>query len=353
MKWNRLLRNTTAAGVLVFSLLLTACNPFAAKSSGQIDPPPADVEFQMLESLEAQDQTSLGTNDAMSTVYLENEHGLLAPVALQLPEEDSSTQLTRALESLVKDGPHAKLVPAGFTGVLPEGTEVKAITLQKEQQSAIVEFTEPFRNYEARDERKVMEALTWTLTENPDIRQVQLWVDGEKLNEMPVDGTPLDRPLTRAIGINLEINSSTSLSLSSPVTVYFSAATPEGVQYFVPVTRFVASTSDRVQSALHELIKGPSRGEGLERVVTDNTTVDGVDISQDGIVTVSISDDMFDPGERVPAQMLQSLVLTVTENTSQDQVRIWLNGEKDVVGLDDQKYSEPVSRPENINQIPL
>ncbi|MNJ40206.1 hypothetical protein D3C77_350960 [compost metagenome] len=51
--------------------------------------------------------------------------------------------------------------------------------------------------------------------------------------------------------------------------------------------------------------------------------------------------------------MLQSLVLTVTENTQEDQVRIWLNGEKDVVGLDNQKYSEPVSRPVNINEIPL
>src|SRR5690606_41590128 len=117
-------------------------------------------------------------------------------------------------------------------------------------------------------------------------------------NEMPVDGTRLDRPLTRALGINLEISSGTSLSLSSPVTVYFSAATPEGVQYFVPVTRFVSSTTDRVQSALHELIKGPAQGEGLERVVTDNTSVDSIDVSQDGIVTVAISDDMFEPGER-------------------------------------------------------
>ncbi|AZK48336.1 GerMN domain-containing protein [Paenibacillus lentus] len=353
MKWNRSIRNTAVAGLLALPLLLTACNPFAAKSSAQIDPPPEDIEYQMLRNLEVQDQSSSGTEGKMSTVYLQNDHGLLAPVAIPLPEDDSSTQLTRVLESLVKDGPYAKLVPAGFTGVLPEGTEVKAITLQKDQQLAIVEFTEPFRNYGAPEERKVMEALTWTLTENPDIRQIQLWVDGEKLNEMPVDGTPLDRPLTRVLGINLEMNNGTSLSQSSPVTMYFSAATPEGVQYFVPVTRFVPSASDRIQSALHELIKGPARGEGLERVVTDNTTVDSIDISQDGIVTVSISDDMFDPGERVPAQMLQSLVLTVTENTPEDQVRIWLNGQKNVVGLDNQKYSEPVSRPENINQIPL
>ncbi|WP_055109147.1 GerMN domain-containing protein [Paenibacillus ihumii] len=353
MKWNRSLRNTAIAGMLAIPLLLSACNPFAAKSSGSIDPPPVDVEYEMLRSLEAEEQTSLSTDGPMSTVYLENEHGLLAPVALRLPDEEGGTQLTRALESLVKDGPFAKLVPEGFSGVLPQGTEVKAITLQKDQQLAVVEFTEPFHNYDANDERKIMEALTWTLTEDPDIRQVQLWVNGAKLNEMPVDGTPLDRPLTRALGINLEIGNGTSLSLSSPVTVYFSAATPDGVQYFVPVTRFVTGSSDRVQSALQELIKGPAQGEGLERVVTDNTSVDSVEVSQDGVVTVSISDDMFDPGERVPAQMLQSVVLTVTENSQEDQVRIWLNGEKEVIGLDNQKYSEPVSRPENINQIPM
>lgn len=353
MKWNGSLRNAAVAGVLVLPLMLTACNPFAAKTSSQVDPPPADVELQMLADFEAAEQTSLSAGGQLSTVYLENEHGLLAPVALSLPEHENTTQFTRALEILVKDGVYAERIPSGFKGVLPAGTEVTAVTLQKEEQLAVVEFSKSFRDYEARDERKIMEAITWTLTESPDIQRVQLWVDGEKLNEMPVDGTPLDRALTRAVGINLEISSGTSLSLTSPVTVYFSAATPEGIQYYVPVTRFVNSGSDRVQSALHELIKGPIRGDGLERVVTDNTIVDHVDESQDGVVTVSISDDMFESGEKVPAQMLESVVLTVTENTAADQVRIWLNGEKNVVGLDNQNYSEPVSRPQSINEIPL
>lgn len=51
--------------------------------------------------------------------------------------------------------------------------------------------------------------------------------------------------------------------------------------------------------------------------------------------------------------MLQSLVLTVTENRDDSKVRIWLNGQKEVVGLDNQTYSEPVIRPETINEIPL
>ncbi|MNC60030.1 hypothetical protein D3C75_1098810 [compost metagenome] len=51
--------------------------------------------------------------------------------------------------------------------------------------------------------------------------------------------------------------------------------------------------------------------------------------------------------------MMQSLVLTVTQNSKEDKVRIWLNGQKDVVGMDDQKYGEPVMRPEVINEIPI
>jgi germination protein M len=143
------------------------------------------------------------------------------------------------------------------------------------------------------------------------------------------------------------------LSQLSPVIVYFSAATPDGVQYFVPVTRFVQADGDRVQSALGELLKGPQQGDGLERVVTDNTKLDSIEVSKDGVVTVALTDDMFEAGEKLPAQMLQSLVLTVTENKDDSKVRIWLNGQKEVVGLDNQTYSEPVMRPETINEIPL
>lgn len=87
--------------------------------------------------------------------------------------------------------------------------------------------------------------------------------------------------------------------------------------------------------------------------MTDNTKLESVEVSKDGIVTVALKDDMFEAGEKLPAQMLQSLVLTVTENRDDSKVRIWLNGQKEVVGLDNQTYSEPVIRPETINEIPL
>lgn len=352
MKWNSRIRNTAAAGAITLPLLLSGCGMFGG-SSAQIDPPPTDMEARMLEGLDAVEQTSFTQEEALSTVYLVNEHGKLAPVALHLPEGEASLKLNRMLELLVKDGKYASLLPAGFNGILPAGSEVKAVTVKKDEKLAIVEFNKAFAGYEAADERKILEALTWTLTGTPDVEKVQLWVEGEKLNEMPVNGTPLDRPLSRNFGINLELKAESGLSLLSPVIVYFSAATPDGVQYFVPVTRFVPAGGDQVKLALGELLKGPQQGDGLERVVTDNTKLDSVEVSKDGVVTVALTDDMFETGEKLPAQMMQSLVLTVTENKDDSKVRIWLNGQKEVVGMDNQTYSEPVMRPETINEIPL
>lgn len=352
MRRNLRLRNTFVSGALALPLLLSGCSLLGAGASTQIDPPPGEAELQMLQSLESVSQTSLETEEALTTVYLKNEQGWLAPVSLHLPKGDAETKLNRMLEMLVVGGPHGSALPTGFSGVLPEGTEVRAVTLKKDDKLAIVEFNKSFGSYPAAEERKVLEAVTWTLLGEPDIENVQLWMDGAKLNEMPVDGTPLDRPLNRSFGINLDPGDNLT-SQTRPVTVYFSASTPDGVPYYVPVTRFVSSEKDAVHGALSELIEGPSRGDGLERVLTDNTVLKSVELTEDGVITVSIEDDMFEPGEKLPAQMLQSLVLTVTENAPDKKVRIWLNGQKDVIGMDDQKYGEPVLRPENINEIPL
>lgn len=352
------IQTTAAASLLAIPLLLSGCGIFGSQGAAQIDPPPANVEAQMLQTTDQVNQTSSSgktssENTNQATVYLKNDQGLLAPVSLNLPQGSKEGKLNQLMESLVQEGTYASSIPEGFQGVLPKGTQVTNVSVDKRQKLAVVEFTKPFTNYDVKDERKIMEAITWTLTDNPDVQNVQLWVDGQKLNEMPVGHIPLNQPLNRTVGINLELTPGANVSQTSPVTVYFSSSTKSGVPYFVPVTRLVPAGEDSVKAALAQLIEGPVQGDGLQQVLTSNTSVEQVETAKDGIVTVSLKDDMFKPGEKVPAQLLQSLVLTVTENTKSGKVRIWMNGSKNVVGDDNQKYSEPVSRPEALNHIPI
>lgn len=287
-----------------------------------------------------------------TTVFLKDGNGLLAPVSLSLPEGDNTAMLKDSLAALVSKGPYASALPEGFKGVLPAGTEVKNITVDKDK-LAVVEFNSKFNDYEPADERKILEAVTWTLTGQDGIQGVQLWVDGKKLSEMPLQGTPLDRPLTRTLGINLPKHGPLLMN-SSAVTVYFSAATSDGThQYYVPVTRFVPAGQDTLKAALNELIAGPESEKGLEMVMTQETVLDSVEAGQNGVVTVSLNDDMFADGKGVPAEMLESVVLTVAQNSDDALVQIRMNGQKTVTGTNNVDYGQPVSAPEYVNVLPL
>ncbi|MDR9857230.1 GerMN domain-containing protein [Paenibacillus sp. VCA1] len=350
------IRNISAAGLLAVPVLLSGCSLFGSQSSMDIDKPPADIEQQMLNMMNGPVSTNSGGEQTgpKTTVYLANDKGLLAPVSLGIPEAKDQDGLKQALSALVSGGAYSKYVPKGFAGVLPKGTEVQ-VTMDQEQKKAVVEFNGAFNQYNPQDERKILEAVVWTATGFPGVQKVELWVDGQRLTEMPQNGTPLNQPLTRSLGINLEKSGGASLTNSTPVTVYFSTVTPDGAySYYVPVTRLVQPGQNKVNAALSELIAGPQQNDGLEMVMTDGTSVESVKTEKDGTVTVSLKDDMFEKNDPIPDELLQSVVLTVSENTNNAMVKIDMNGQTSITGITDNRdYSKPVSKPEYINEIPL
>jgi germination protein M len=367
------IRGISAACLLAVPLALSGCGMFGLEGSASVDPPPVEVEAQMLEmgadtlesgvfgpvaagdtDTEVKDSASTAkdgsTTTPRTTVFLEDGNGLLAPVSLSLPSGDETAVLKDSLTALISKGAYSATLPSGFQGVLPANTAVQNVTLDKGL--AVVEFNAKFNEYDPANERKILEAITWTLTGHEGIQGVQLWVDGKKLTEMPLQGTPLDRPLSRSMGINLPKSGSLVMN-SSAVTLYFSATSPEGVQYYVPVTRFVPSGQEPVKAALNELISGPESGDGLEMVMTDGTVLDSVEEGQNGVVTVSLTDDMFVEGDKVPAEMLESVVLTVAQNSGDSLVQIRLNGKEAVTGTDNVDYGKPVSAPQYLNEMPM
>lgn len=242
MKPMKHIRGISAVCLLAVPLALSGCGLFGSESAS-IDAPPPEIEAQMLQSgdntnldsgvfgpvTQEDTQTTVKDNTKTSqaatsgdrtTVYLENGNGLLAPVSLSLPKSKDSSALKSSLMALVSKGEYASSLPEGFQGVLPAGTEVTSVTVDKSN-LAVVEFNSEFNSYNPLEERKILEAITWTLTGQEDIQGVQLWVDGKKLTEMPLQGTPLDRPLSRTMGINLP-KQGPLLMNSSAVTVYFS-----------------------------------------------------------------------------------------------------------------------------------
>ncbi|MBP1995907.1 GerMN domain-containing protein [Paenibacillus eucommiae] len=345
-------RTAAIAGVIV--LMTTGCSLFGAGEKNQIDPPQAEAGA----GGEAELQTTSGTavvetseNLTPMTVFVKDAKGFVTPVSLDLPKTPSVARTT--LEYMVKDGPVSNMLPAGFEALLPQGTVVKGIDIKAENKLAIVDFSKEFANYEAQDERKILEGVTWALTSFPTVEKVQIRVNGTDLTEMPIGKTPLDEPLSRMMGINIEKSEDAEFGQSTPVTLYFLNQNDQDYKYYVPVTRMVKRTDDVVAAVLDQLIKGPDPKKGLSAVINGDTQVQNVKTSEN-LVTVNFSENLLNQDSKASSDALQSVILSLTENTGIGKVQIMVDGAVQVTSTDgEQNYSNPVSRPVHINPAKL
>ncbi|WP_337099580.1 GerMN domain-containing protein [Paenibacillus sp. YIM B09110] len=345
------IRRTALTGVLVLPILTAGCGLFSQETGKSIDPP------QVEENTNGTDNGQTGQADPQGqgthmTVYLQDRNGYLAPVSIDTSLAANEAAGQRALEMMVEDGTYANLLPEEFRAMIPQGTQIKSFSVDKENKLALVNFTEPFASYNPQDERAIVEAITWTLTAIPGIENVELSLEGEKLSEMPMDAFPLDLALNRDIGINIEAAEGVNYMQSTPVTLYFSAKTLSDDQYYVPVTRLISNDNDMptAEAAMEQLIAGPLNKKELTSIILPEVKVTSVETKED-VVTVDLEDATYEAGQQMPSEMLQAVVLSITENTGAAQVQILINGEASVVDAQGNSYVKPVGRPNYVNAL--
>jgi germination protein M len=320
-----------AAVSLLLMTALTACNVWDGSES--IDPPQS-----MGKAKEQVTMAGVGKDKPLQvTVYLKDNRGYVAPVTMGMADTD--TPAKAALEAMVDGAP----MPSGFHGLLPKGTTVKGINLVKEEKLAVVDFSKSFLTYNKADERKLLEAVTWTMTGFPSIEQIQLRVDGKAVETMPASNTPVSATLSRKMGINIEGTSGSLLTQSHPATLYFQSKDVNGLPYYVPVTRMIAGEDKTLEAVVKQLAVPPA-GSALEAVVSDDIEAAAVQVQND-VVTVNLKDAVLKKATDLDASTWQAVVMTMLGNSSAKQVQVMVNDKAHDV--------KPVSMPTNINPIGL
>ena len=284
----------------------------------------------------------------MRDIYLIDKNGLVVAQSLPLPKTESVAK--QALEHLVADGPVTDILPNGFRTVLPAGTEVD---VNIENGMAYVDFSEEFSSYDPKDEKRILQAVTWTLTQFESVEAVELRVNGYPLKEMPAEGTPISESgLTRADGINSEFTSDIAdITNTRPVTVYYLTQGTDNA-YYVPVTRRVPnSEKDQVAAVIKELAEGPGLQTTLVSSLNDGVKLLELPTVKEGNVTLNFNEAIFGNSENkmISNEALRSIVLSLTENSEIDSVSIMVNGSNEIVNEEGDPLTAPVTRPEKVN----
>ncbi|GER68652.1 spore germination protein GerM [Weizmannia acidilactici] len=333
---------TIAAVLAASGIYMSGCSLLPDKQPEKIDPH---------QSVSLKDGTKTAAKakkgQVLTELYLIDKYGYVVPQTIALPESKSVAK--QALEYLVQDGPVSNLLPNGFRAVLPANTQ---FTLDVKDKVAAVDFSDDFKGYKAADEKKIMESITWTLTQFDSIQKVNLKMNGKALKAMPVAGTPINEDgLTRAVGINTDIDQVADITNTHSVTVYYLAQTGDK-EYYVPVTKRVPDKmSDDVEAAVEELVNGPSPSSRLVSGFMDDVKLLNKPEIQAGKVTLNFNKEILGSLDQkmISNEVLKPLVLTLTEQKGIKSVAVEVDGSKKLVTEDGKPLSEPVTRPEKVN----
>ena len=162
-------------------------------------------------------------------VYLINKNNLLTPLTVTIEKKEIITDELLDLVNLLKE--NSNLKNENFNKILNKDCTIKNITL--EDSTVTLNFNEAFNNYDAKNEKRIVESLVWTCLQYDEISNVKLQVEDKDLNYMPLNNSPLPPLLNKDIGINSHL--CVGDTLSDRVNIFYET-TIENDKYFIPVS---------------------------------------------------------------------------------------------------------------------
>lgn len=188
-----------------------------------------------------------------STIYLIDSDDYVARTSISTCKCDGKDKAKDLLEGLIIGGGKSSIIPNGFRSIIPPGTTVLNIELK--DKVITIDFSKELLEVNEKEEKKMIEAITYTLTSIDGIDKVIIKVEGEEITKLP-SGNNIPTVLDRSYGINKSYDLVNTSNIES-YTVYYVNEYNDN-KYYVPVTKYVNGKSDDpIKVIIKELSSSP------------------------------------------------------------------------------------------------
>ncbi|MGO1713077.1 MAG: GerMN domain-containing protein, partial [Senegalia sp. (in: firmicutes)] len=272
-------------GISVFLLLImiflaTGCTKLQSMKEMIRDP---DDREEMTDKKTETVEIKLDEKDSRETViYYKDKRNLLIPVSRNISWDTGIAKKT--LSYMVNnDENQTDMVKSGLIPVLPTGSQVLGMSVNEETGVSKVNFSKEILNTSDKTEEvSLVNAIVYTLTEFSTIDKVEFMIEGE-VKETLTYGTDISEPIERR-DINLVDNNG-----DSKVVVYYKGTTNGEYEYYVPVTKTVASSTSDIYTAVEELFEGPPKDSGLYTDIPMGVDLKGIEV-KDNVALIDLSE---------------------------------------------------------------
>ncbi len=134
----------------------------------------------------------------------------------------------------------------GFSPIIPINTKLLSYSLDKGLLK--VDFSKELLNISIDNEDRMIQSIIYSLSSLPDVERIMIFVEGNKLNELPKSHKRLDLYLDRSYGINKVIDID-SLSGNQMVTVYYLGS----YDSYVPISFITNDDEEKIDIIVNSL----------------------------------------------------------------------------------------------------
>ncbi len=255
--------------------------------------------------------------------YFKDAKDYLVPVMKRIPWEEGIAKTT-LLNMVDSEELRSSLADTGLKPIIPMGTSLKGISIDGDTGLCKVDFSEEIRDIESnKDEENLIKGIVYTLTEFPNIKEVQIMVDG-KIIPVLKHGFPIDKPLRRE-NINLVGKLEDG---SSKVVVYYKGEAKEEKEYFIPVTIPTLAPISNVYTALDMLFSGPPKDLGLRTDIPEGFKFSGVEIKDNtAFVDINLKEGASPLDDKAMNDVMKNIGLTLGQFEEIETVELLLDGQ--------------------------
>ena len=270
-------------------------------------------------NLEVEYITGIGTNN----IYLLDKNGYLVKTKILLDSNSKEEQVKKLIRNLTIND-NSKF-PNGLKATIPENTKLLEVYYDEHY------LTLNFNNKLIKDEEKIekiIESIVYSVMDLGQIDGVIIEVNGET-----IDG--YNRVLDRNIGINKSYDIKSRKDINKVVIYYLEQL--DGVNYYVPVTKYLNDSDEKIKIIINELTASYIYEPNLMSFLNSNTKL--LDYKEaENVMTINFNNAIFDGDNKILEEVTYTLAYSVFANYDVGQVMINVDGKNiETVGLDDLK----------------
>ena len=204
-----------------------------------------------------------------SDIFLLDSNNYLANTKIVTKKDNIEEKAKELIEALIIDGSMQDSIPSGFKAVIPSGTKIRSISIA--DTIIKVDLTKDFLNTDIKNEERIVEALTYTLTGLDGIKGIMIFIEGELLTQLPQTRIILPSTLDRGYGINKEYNITSPKNITKTTIYYISTFNDN--EYYVPVTKVNNDERNKIEIIIDELSSSNVYKTNLMSYLNNNTEV--------------------------------------------------------------------------------